>query len=1724
MLDHIASLSTLSLDDDGVCGLLIAVRVDTQSRPLVLSGVYEDPGTSPILPHSLLHFPFDNRNILWRNAFRDIVWDADGGSVSNSGITIFAAKRMGMRVQVPLERPIPGFPDNVEAGQMHLPAGTTSIDVYRWDHCLNAYNYGRSFNEENIVPQVAGDPISSEAVLAPDIDAVLNKWINVRKEDLITVCRWTSYVNRFGQIRAFTADNWPVLVLVETVHPRGFGSARVPPSDRTAFVSFIKEYDPVELDVDPKRVQDVPFPDGERTLGGILTQRPALNTQRRKGEGAAIPTQCRVHWQVGNGWREGTLNVKDLDRYSMLWIGSWITAIRVGEEAVAFKAEAKVVSTRLLWRIPDESLLGRRLYDFQINGDRIEASVLQRPSRPAKATPRRINNRPGESSELFTDRGMIWGTLVGQRAEHMLVRPSIRITKLIKGEHAGDILADIRIQLEIEPDPAAVRKGGKKWNEWLEGYFSSPERAAVRGRVIIREDQLLFEPRLPEVQDVPLLPVPPDEGPRLGFIRYPDDALAVLDDTSETMFASLRKVPPNSLQSFYTDVMHSPPAGELISMHKGRVRLYYWKQKGDENAYLEFGYGRSVILRPGEMVFNWNEADSEKLMLFAGDGVTAISFIADDQGEQAGPPEEDHVIRDDAPDGDNPDGDSDDTAERTSAVTVIRSLSVEAIEQSDGAEIYSQARYYSVVNLLAVTYTGGTIRIVSVEGFNDRSGDLSATPKQWLHEKRAWAAQRYLLDDASVERLKRRWSQDGEGKDSRVRYILAALDTDQFVVEEGRFLVFSHRRMTFRTDEGAPGLLKHCRVHMTIAEIVRTITGNDLKVHLKPLERLDADDVGEDFIRTPAVMFRRRFSVREDILERFGSDTDNPLIHNTLLVKLDVDSKSGNVGATLNDGLPPRHISVLHSLIANQGSLLGFFLPVRYLGGRQAGTGGAFTVEIQPGVFFRITSSTGHRPERSGELLRILADPSRPSRLMIEAAAFGDERYVGVMGRGAVILPKDSLRQPNARANAGRNGFWADNSCFTVGGLSNLQVSGASRTGGPPSAQRMIDFMCQPFPRIGHLFERGNKVLVSPPDEDGPFPFRLAIKHMRLFVEPLTGGEAVEVAWSEFAFACVPIRVIKKAMRQTWGYHDLKTYSWFIDPNGAVQTAAPYPIAPRTASTGPIFLHMGARGQLTARYPNDVINCYAFPHIEMMPMLLEARGKSGAPSVIACSVAAGSGASIWLEATPGRVFEFPVSLVRPFGVETRNFDWSLAMPGDLATVSLLEAGSPVKPDEFHVNWHPRARGMFAAHPVLLPIVEQVLGEGCLTVGAGAFQFTLPWGEPTDVSRPIVLASDNRVSDVQGLRSLSSGTAALLGVDQESKKLFIHGLPECYVRADRMRPPLDGDPLAQSIWNQRSDGSLSISIQKAVDIIEAVGGALPVTIEGVDSRYDTIFISRRLQTNAPLPIPGKAVTARLLGVVPGSHDAVLLCGPTLLRLPLVNLVEGIGGRSLDDSAMIIAGLKQNLGDNPIWIRNSEGKGIVSGRSESRDKTINVESLAVIGSRRDNISRALNSLHLEVIVRSMENPDESLSEIGLGSRFRRLLANMERLSSPHIDTELYEAIQSAGKAAIIARTENTRGDFDKINAISCLIGEAIDVHALCQAAKTMQSVISVFRAHSVLNEPLISQAYLKQVIKLIFQVDSMPFDLPLNDRLPTLGSGPPIRFPASSPPPPSPIRND
>ena len=1489
-------LKSLSQPVGLLISLSLAYRGDQVQLCLWKHGI---SGDAHRLRFPELTTPFDDRNLRWRSL--------------DDHLSGAAAQKVGNNWYVNTRDCVPQpFPERVKVtplkGYFPPRGGSVELIPVSWNPrtCVLVAD-AVSYHELDITPTDRGAFVRRWLELQRGEPVLLTRAYPKPGVDLVT-CLTVEKVGIYVEAESLSMQPFP-----QGVPRQGFSRwARV--VSTSGWYMHCDKLPVDELDV-PEQLRDA-----DRSEG-VLSSVPKVDDE----DG----TLCKVWWRFGETTLESTIVIQNLGTRARLHPGMKVVVSRSDDGWHLWFENRRLIAKALWVRIDGEDYddYGSLFYLGPVTEGGVGYHIAeQRPGELVFLRGRIIANHLAEGrGRAFRD-GIAPNERItcdlGDEGKHRTwVERSVRVQRAflnIKGKalpgivpsHSPEQGAVAGVQIAIQDageDETGIRyyslrrffrvapvltvfssemEEARRLRQ-LKEYLDSPddlEGAWERGRNV---DSVRLGLWVPDVDKTGswtnVVKIGAGEGPFIKNASYPLDAkVRLFGDVQGPVFASCRLVPPISIQEYQEDVLDVPTL-QKISLADW---LYYVGEEPGQPGYHRFEWraGCTVLAHETQLRFDCGPFTTARGILFPSDAITSVRFVEDE------------------------------------AVEGMRVMEIDQVnlDFAEASRLYRQRTRYHVVHILEVEQENDDVRIAAVIGLSERLDPF------YKFER---------IEHARIEGLNVDWNRASEStshSSGPVRTkVLGRLDSQRFLDSLGKDLVFEHVRMSFQPSPSGGCLRDGELIFMRASRI--SAVRNDVVLSLREYGGLYEGDIDPNWNRCGVL--RREFSVRDDLLLRLFRREGSAACHDTVYL-VRVSEGEAAIHCSLVKGGPARNLNALSSIINNsRGPVLAA------VAGRESSS---LRVEFQPGVFFELPPDRldyDSSNTEGGACVRIEHISSMnegSARFRLTTATFSHARYVPTTGRPAVALPKNRLlRELPSLKQAMSPWFWVGsaefkNKPFTISGLPGIEATPAAFQESPPQwllpdPGEFVDLMRSRHP---------DRCVVVGRDEHGDFrivPLRQDTwKAGRLSLElepavvPFSGRLATNIplSWSRLSFADESIREIEARCRElSWRCHDERSGSW---SDAGVDW---YELPRETAEQGPVFFEHQGRN-ITLRYRRDNLKTFGFPVQELFDALSEANRHQDSYVVVGRSDEGG----LWIELAPGHIAEVPGQLmVCPMRVgefSLANLNWHVFSSGDRVVLRLMSDRAFRVDRVALVGWYPGPRGAFAQARCILPVVEQNAEEGSTVLGAGQFCFRLPTRDAFPRGL-VILSRDNSSRDADSVLPMSGDVILLELRDGVPVALAAPGLRPL---ADRQRVGIwQKDPLASEVKGER-----------LARLIEAMGGALPVTVEAVVPSSGVLYFSRRLQTRDLTIPPGAVAQTRPLGFLTDTNTLLLRCGSGILKAQASDLIQGLPTQLGPNAFEALKNLAE-----PIWMRgSSEGGRLKFGVADEANREFLVEALEAV----------------------------------------------------------------------------------------------------------------------------------------------------------------------------------
>lgn len=903
--------------------------------------------------------------------------------------------------------------------------------------------------------------------------------------------------------------------------------------------------------------------------------------------------------------------------------------------------------------------------------------------------------------------------------------------------------------------------------------------------------------------------------------------------------------------------------GAVLDDDVDTQHLVYARKEGELHVF-EFGFGLHVAAPAASLRFDGGPFEQLGSVLFHGDRIRRISFSLVD---------EDLVMK-------------------------VQQASISA---ATGTTLYRQAKDMSFLHVIRVQDVGGALRVVQIEGFDERSV---------RHPSRLYEGPRIahvILHEDDVVALPR------ESRTHSGITMYAELDVDRF--EETAGVVLQYRRCTL-----SPDLLKRradpaSEFRPAVVTFVRGGVieplgkAAELGLQLTSATTQSADLEGRVYV------IRRSFSIDVNQLRRLRALEKDDALQGSLLVayfELAPETASG-MSATLKDrSVPNRSSDSLKDLASSREGLLLLVDEVTRISGRIE----RVRLEYRHGIFFVLDAAEVDAvPDdvTGRDVVRVEWDVVLGVYTMARCSP-SELRFFSQRPRPLIALPTNPLLSQSAVAASDATDFWR-NKTFVGAGLPSLVARAGSldseRGWRWARPKECAEFMRQSHPKIG-LFGIDNhgRLVMAPPRGVVPHGGVAFPESGGAEVITATARRAVDPAVLTFADGTAH-EVAERARTTSWGFHDDKTGYW---SGKSIETQD---LAAHRLEGGPVFFDSDDR----LRYTGNLVG-WSFSS----GFLSQGVKHEGQPFWVAVAGhSAGAGGSIdglYLEVVPGivcLVLEGLLTLRVADGVRVRLDSMSIVSfgMGDLVQIVITEDSSRSVDGVEIVAWQRSARAHAGLHapndPAALgnrfvtPVVGFDAGEGELVCGAGRFSLSIPTftGPTSDL---IAIDAANRIDAFDG----QWRTDDTFLISLTDRQFCVAGQASQRVRA-ASEPHWRGDG-----WHSHLFEDGSFHDDRLRQLIDGCGGTIAATVEWVNKQGIVMFTFRN--QSAAL-----AAARPLVGSIAGHSGVVMFiraAGATVravgdhVVLGLPERLVSAAADELRDSAALIWLHPQDGGYGPI----------------------------------------------------------------------------------------------------------------------------------------------------------------------------------------------------------------
>lgn len=1546
----------------GAMGLLISVKLDFETGQVGLKLATTDDIKLAKLDE---FYPglvtFDDRNIRWRELF------------DRSDERLFAERDNNKNwfFHLPEKMVIPGYPCQiiVEWPNRRPDQNQHIADllIIKWEESewRKAVVIGETTPFHKITPR------------NQDWAAFLDRWLNLPEKcyieagERVKLSLLLGWIDREGDgfVPCLTNENLRVWVQAESITMLPLKHQDKPSiKSREAEIIWI-EWFRIPTSPDIKNITIPPEAIQNHQCIGIITQVPKSGT---KG------TQCQVIWQVSQGvFEEQGLQIDNLGELRIS-LGDKIVG-RQHHEKWTFHIEKPNIRVRALWSVKpwDSGELDQQLYYLGtvLDSDGNNLEIAESKSTPGKLVclfhqhQLKENSHPAAKELRFKADSLWEGKPTSNTArqryafdeppfqykravlkfdEQLLIgncregtsdgKFTIQSIELIQTQR-DDSKYVLRRRFNLRPirnrEKQDIHKDTELWKRRLNDYLKKqqPLRATFdknRGELgFWLPEGGDYEIRVPEDSSgenwTLWVSLAPERGKFVMGGDYSDQARICLFMEQRRVWASCRLVPPLTLEEFRVNYCEAPTLNTDVFLLKDKdIHFYYvgpeeindfrGEQYAEIHHRFEMGYGETLLIPESQLEFDGDSFSKLEFFIFYGDLIKVISFKK-------------RLVEDSV------------TGQSSQYILNIKNI----LQWSEARQLYYQSSRYQIVHLLHLNPQSKDLEISYIDGFNENA----LTPQRKFEPRRFKA---YLTSESKARLSNRlqRWADNAESDP----VIFGRLDVARFRNSYGKDIYFDHVRLSFVESSKGSCLLNRDLVFLSAGQIKSV--RNDMGLTLKPPKGFDVEDVGKDV--KSLLLLRRNFSVRENLLKQVYEEKGQNYFQDARLLIQLTQNNEGRIFSRLlmeDDDVPSRQASALIGSVSNLGraGLLATIV--------SAENRGVVQIEYKPGIFIRLQAYQVQ--SRSDDLPRgtIVRIEVSNGKLSITRAAFGNAQYVLEGIRPAVVLPTNDIQgiDPENWASLGR---------FSIGSLPDI-ISRPGRYTNKvwemalPSEVIMI--MSRQHPKIVCLGKdaKGN-YRIAPPSDSFHYGClimidnSLTIQYVPLNSE-LTDSKNPSIPWHLLSFGDESVKqILDRAYAESWRYHDNETFTWVTDTKKfKVENLQN---RDHTIWNSPMFFQLFDE-ELRLRYTRSEFRRFGFP-VEELIYALKQKGRSHCYPIAGISkfVAGRSQSleySLWIELAPGRLIELPVQLiVWRSGVNNNAksladlMHWQGFAPGDRVELELVST-DPLTIDRIALkNWIPGARNALGSNRCFLPVEALDERQGEITLGRGEFKLQLPFAGQNPNWHMVILTPENDIKgitvgqpklnpkcdDVVFLEINAQDQIAILGFETMTP------VPHWGEEDSWKNHPITGCLIRQKLQIQK----YYLDSELLKNWIRAVGGALPVTVEGLhrnDNQHQLLFSMKHQQDAALIPL-GCISLARFVDILPDQKTAILRCGGGLIPLPMREIISG-----LDRSLYTTAAEQLKQAQVSLWLRRVQNEEFKVGFSDDpRNQDILVESLDIL----------------------------------------------------------------------------------------------------------------------------------------------------------------------------------
>ena len=1579
--------------DDALAGLFILTQliVDGQGPKLALS---PDGGLfRPRWSNATLHAPFDDRNLRWRDLF--IAQDDEDESSDPLAEALECTVREGGRdhlANLPPKARVDGFPATVIIQFASRPRGGTLI--------LGTVDRDRDGSPYRGVLHADEVSVSNLSGLNPaDLKKTVDWLIDGAQERLLRIRTFIKNVPRLGLVRAFTAENLPVLVPAESL-------SLVPIQDSVASLVW----QPREAIGRPRYRRTAISPRFDISL----VPESAFEGDIARGILTTIPISsegpCIVAWRTGQTLEQKSLLIENLSEVARrrLDLGSRLTVDRRSTPATLTLEEPNLTA-EALWQIsePDTppnpaTYVGTTEVPGLGRHDLFETQPGSITYAPAAAAADTVPSRFSESH--LADCSVIgltdWsGMRPPDKCGHddvWRVAYAIEATRGARSYLCGfsatkkNAIGRVRLtgyELEVAPAHSAgsVRIRRRLRCRTNEGHVradvptqtSSPRRKVdesarrqhERARLVAlwrsvpyiegRHDaqRNVFTPSDPFAQK--LIPegiaIAPSNysrrsptGPTSEYSRQ-QARLALRD--GEPLTGSYLDVPATGIDDLIF-ALGNPPVGRKSNVDELGLCYVGIDRKPDGRIFylFEWGYGCWARLDSESLRYKGRPIDEAELVLAFGDWIKSVRLSI----------ENDATI-----------------------------MSVEEVELAPSHALYKQAIDHKILHVLRVSSSpGGDVRIDGLDAFDSRQATSIIRP---------FTVGAVLEAESAREVARLLANRPSDGGQRQTVAVYGRMITEKFENTGGREVVYRAVSTTGRASAaGLDGLRAGDRIFVRAS--TTKVIPNDLGLVVTTLSdfesgRAAADSNPGDRRRRDDewIVTRRLFSFDESALARITSTTGVELENRVLLVCLEEDRRN-RFTLSHRDGAPARSSELLDGLLSQAGGRL-FCVFAGWGRGEAKGT---ILLEVRPGALIRLERRKVEWPQDEfevGDILRLErrgTNENVPYRAIF--AIFNDRRYARTR-RPVVALPKNPLRYLKPPFKDGeRDTISRALANFGVGDFRQISaVLDVNKAGSDGDAAGALEaFMRLRHPKLAWLHTNagaGGSGSALSPNDGSILAGRLKLQTStdggasqapRIRVLALAGASAelerLSVRWSQITFADAPAKQISDNLSKTgWHYHDRQTIVWRRTSDQNVE-ADSVPLERHNIRTGPLFFERDGN-TATLRYRPDQIERHVIGFANLRGYLPSAK-TAAVRGVVAYATPNGG---LYVELIPGRIYDVPSALCSSDerdSIILDRLDWNLFGTGD--RISLRRASEQAGrhgQEGVLLRWTHGLRNSIGLEGALMPRIPLRDRPDSAVYGTGRFTVTLPT-DPTETLPDLAIVGNSEAlrpfissdSIVNTLRTLAPGTTLLL-CSRDGMNIEIEGLPG--VIPTPATSTIDGKQISwrtDSLLGNtvlREGTGLTVGWELILEKMRVLGGAIPATFEAfqVDENSGTVhaFFSRRYQDLVLQD--GACALATVAGFI-ASHDLVVLAvGGRHLEIPIESVITGAPKALWREIVETLARVNAK-----VWLQKAGVKYRI-GLGDETSRKFSVRSFALISAKADEEPTAAGLVCISVVNRRL-----------------------------------------------------------------------------------------------------------------------------------------------------------